>query len=271
MSTYNMFELLKHLDDGNRLTKEGKAALAEQTTQTIKTTKDVKKAKTPVVEKSAGPRQLASVKIPSNIPVSEMYFVQLMSLIIKVLGGFTQKSVFGNTFWDNVEGLRSLIGQIGSLYESYCDEDVDGAIWKRNIRAKHFVPGCDDKAVFVDGKYSGQNLNLLVRLMCAQIRVVDEKKLIENWNPDNENIINLQKEFVVLVEEFLGEQFIAEINDREVLMEPLSAEINDAFIEAANKKQEAIAAREKEHERIAEEKKQYEKDLKKTQKKKNNK
>lgn len=183
-----------------------------------------------VVEKK---REINGVQVPADKPIFMLPFAQLVSALIRAYQNFTKKTPFGDSFFEDTEGIRKLIGEIASLYAHYESDDVDH-VWQRYVKTFR-IAGADLPAHSAKEDQECAGIETILRCLIAQLRTMKDKSLIVGQGRAGVELCEFQADIDALVEDFLGEAQVSrdvKLKDgttKAVIAEKLVWELRDAF------------------------------------------
>lgn len=172
-------------------------------------------------------RKLANIKITPDVPIKKLVFCEVIKSLMICFNEKTGQNVYGNAFWNASEYTKILIDKFITLYDDYCGEFADNALWERCF-VIYSIKGDDLPVISLDSEQRLADMNIIIKTICGQIRLISTKQLIISKKTVGNEHYNLQNEIDDIVLNILGNQGEIVNDGYKIITEPLVDEYHKA-------------------------------------------
>lgn len=175
--------------------------------------------------------------------VKDLRFLDLIHVFETSYVQKGRNNAYGNKFREETPKIRELMNKLCDLYSYYKSDEINRCLWNRIIRVFP-INHCDRP--YKPGTSDGAPIQSILRLLCAQIRKINEKDMLINsaMLPKGSKVglehVDLSAEFGCLCSDILGEQYESS-GEFKIKCEPLLDELHKAInlAKEANEKNKA--------------------------------
>lgn len=175
-------------------------------------------------------RSLYNVIVRVDTPAKYLTLAELVKSVMVAYNGKTRNGPYGNSFKQSAKNIKKVLDDLDSLYALYNTQTADSCLWHKNFKVFNIKDDlCPVFSEKKEDKPKTADMSVLIKLLCAQLRLVSNKQLVTSGRTIGQEHYDIQECLDAVVKNVLKDQESSvDNNGQNRIVEPLVNEFYEA-------------------------------------------